>query len=189
MAKAKPVRNLSCDGAAPEEGRKILHVRLDELKTHRDLIKSENDSVALHDLRISAKRLRYSLETFEFCYPGTDVDSMADQVRAMQDILGRIHDLDVMMSILLERVDRIDASVRDRAFRLARETGDVQARNVKLRELVSDDQDNYRRLGVYEVVGEKARERAEKYEQFVSLWNEWNQGGVIGEIEALLEDG
>jgi CHAD domain-containing protein len=49
-------------------------------------------NVAFHDLRIAVKRFRYTLENF---LPGLHQD-WGDDLKEIQDILGEIHDLDVL---------------------------------------------------------------------------------------------
>jgi hypothetical protein len=50
--------------------------------------------VALHDMRIAAKRLRYILELSAPCF-GPYAPKAARQVKEVQDLLGEIHDCDV----------------------------------------------------------------------------------------------
>lgn len=54
---------------------------------------------ALHQLRIAAKKLRYCLEFFELCYQ-MQVTDYLKLLRRLQEILGDIHDCDVMMQQL-----------------------------------------------------------------------------------------
>ena len=52
---------------------------------------------ALHDMRIAAQRLRYILElTAETCF-GAYAETGAKRARELQDLLGEIHDCDVML--------------------------------------------------------------------------------------------
>ena len=49
-----------------------------------------------HDMRIAAKRLRYILETTEFCF-GKPAQTARRRARDLQDLLGELHDCDVML--------------------------------------------------------------------------------------------
>src|SRR5690348_12051365 len=73
---------------------------------------------AQHDMRIAAKRLRYVLEVTGFAF-GRPADTARRRARDLQDILGEIHDCDVMAPRVrdqLERLQRSDAeAVRERA--------------------------------------------------------------------------
>ena len=50
----------------------------------------------LHKLRISFRRLRFSLENFESCYKKSEVKYLLKCIKKLQDILGEIRDLDVL---------------------------------------------------------------------------------------------
>ena len=55
---------------------------------------------ALHELRISCKKLRYLLEAFRSLYPAGDVDRAIRQLRKLQDVLGDIVDFQVQQQYL-----------------------------------------------------------------------------------------
>ncbi len=57
----------------------------------------------LHELRISAKRLRYAIELYTACW-GKRIAPFADEVADMQSFLGEIHDADVWLESLSERL-------------------------------------------------------------------------------------
>ena len=58
-------------------------------------------------MRIAAKRLRYILETTEFCF-GKPAHTARRRARDLQDLLGELHDCDVM----LPRVEAHLAAIR-----------------------------------------------------------------------------
>jgi CHAD domain-containing protein len=65
-----------------------------------------SNAEALHELRIAAKRLRYSMEFFESCY-GKRLNSFITAIRDLQELLGKIHDCDVMLEFLKTRRAKI----------------------------------------------------------------------------------
>ncbi len=65
-----------------------------------------SDGEALHQLRIAAKRLRYSLEFFETCYH-RQLTSYLKSLRLLQELLGDIHDCDVMIELLKRRQEKL----------------------------------------------------------------------------------
>ena len=70
-------------------------VRLDEVCSFDPAIRDPGNVTELHDMRIAAKRLRYALElTGELRLARTA--SLVARLRGMQDVLGELHDLDVL---------------------------------------------------------------------------------------------
>ena len=69
-------------------------------------------------MRIAAKRLRYILETTEFCF-GKPAQTARRRARDLQDLLGELHDCDVMLprveAHLAELRAEDAAAVRERA--------------------------------------------------------------------------
>jgi hypothetical protein len=185
MAPARKIAALRCSDSFDTAARQILAVRLDELADLRVAITGPEDSGQLHDLRIAAKRLRYSLETFAVCFPDKEAQSYADRVRDMQDILGRIHDLDVLQGLLLDRIATMDREGRKRGLEIATCADHQSHRLEELRNLVGEG-DRGARLGLYQVIASKADERRTQYARFESLWTEWEESGVLNGISAML---
>lgn len=115
--KARPVKKLDPSRSLGENAARIVQVRLDEMLALAP--KALDGKVrAQHDMRIAAKRLRYVLEVTGFCF-GRPADTARRRARDLQDILGEIHDCDVMLPRVrahLEELQRSDAeAVRARA--------------------------------------------------------------------------
>jgi CHAD domain-containing protein len=96
MARPRPIADLRPELPAIAAARLILEVRLGELLDLAPAVEHPAQSQGHHDLRIAAKRLRYSLETFGELF-ATDLSPLARELRAIQDHLGRIHDYDVFV--------------------------------------------------------------------------------------------
>ena len=188
MSTPKVERRLQCDAPLSETARTILQFRLDELLETRAAISGPSDSDRLHALRISAKRLRYSLEMFAVCFPEKVAQERADGVREMQDVLGRIHDLDVLHGLIEDRITAIDATARAGALRAAMAPGDENHNLDQLLNLVQTDGKSDGRLGLYRVIASKAEERRHLYDRFVALWSHWEEAGFLAAIQASLSD-
>jgi hypothetical protein len=106
--KARKVRGL--DPAAPVDHnlRRIVAVRLDELRSFGEAARDPGDVEALHDMRIAAKRLRYVLEMGEPVL-GTPARRGAKEARRLQDLLGEIHDCDEGVPRVLRHLERLRA--------------------------------------------------------------------------------
>lgn len=99
--RARPVKKL--DPAAPlgENAARIVGVRLEELLSFVPAALEPGRVSEQHDMRIAAKRLRYVLELTGFCF-GRPADSARRRARELQDILGEMHDCDVMLPLVQE---------------------------------------------------------------------------------------
>ena len=62
--RARKVKGIDPDGAAADQGERLVRVRLDELCSFMPLARDPTEIQTLHDMRIAAKRLRYVLELF-----------------------------------------------------------------------------------------------------------------------------
>ncbi|NPV77199.1 MAG: CHAD domain-containing protein [Anaerolineae bacterium] len=77
----------------------VIQARLGALLAYETYIYTPECKKELHAMRIEAKRLRYSLETFASLYPG-NLEEYIVRTRKMQELLGEIHDRDVWLEFL-----------------------------------------------------------------------------------------
>ena len=94
--KARKVRHLDPDAALADNAERIILVRLDELCGFMPRAADPDEVVALHDMRIAAKRLRYILEITGPCF-GPYAKTATKLTKELQDLLGEIHDCDVQI--------------------------------------------------------------------------------------------
>ncbi len=99
MAKAKPLTSLDPQAPAGQMARRAVYTRLDEMYSWSTGVDMPYEVRGLHNLRIAAKRLRYTLETFEDVLPPA-CQAFADELAQVQDELGAVHDSDVMIALL-----------------------------------------------------------------------------------------
>jgi hypothetical protein len=99
--KAKRIKGLDPAGPLAEGAAKTVKVRLGELLALRETALEEANVSDQHDMRIAAKRLRYVLEATGFCF-GRPAEAARRAARDLQDLLGEIHDVDVMLPRLAE---------------------------------------------------------------------------------------
>jgi hypothetical protein len=115
--KPRPVRKLDPVRPLGENAARIVKVRLNEMLDFAPRA-LDGKVKAQHDMRIAAKRLRYVLEVTGFCF-GKPADTARRRARDLQDILGEIHDCDVMLPRVREHLkdlQRTDArAVRGKA--------------------------------------------------------------------------
>ena len=87
MAKAKSLAELDPNAPTGQNSRRIAHIRLDEMYGWAANVDNPYEVRGLHNLRIAAKRLRYTLEIFEDVLPPT-CQAKAYDLAQMQDELG-----------------------------------------------------------------------------------------------------
>lgn len=99
MAKAKPITGLDCQASTGTNARIIARVRLEDMYSWAKDVDIPYAVRGLHNLRIAAKRLRYTLEVFEDVLP-EDSQAIINELAQIQDELGVLHDSDVMIALL-----------------------------------------------------------------------------------------
>lgn len=99
MAKARPIKGLDCQAPTSKNACIIARVRLDEMYSWDKYVDSPYNVRGLHNLRIAAKRLRYTLEVFENVLPEA-AQPIIEELGQIQDELGVLHDSDVMIALL-----------------------------------------------------------------------------------------
>jgi CHAD domain len=111
--RARKVKGLDPAGALADNAERIVHTRLDELCGFMPKAADPAEIRALHDMRIAAKRLRYILEITAPCFGEYAITSIK-LVKALQDLLGEIHDCDEQIpdvAGVLEELMAADARV------------------------------------------------------------------------------
>ena len=103
--KARKVKGLDPTAPLGDNAERIVAVRLDELASFMPKAADPDEVVALHDMRIAAKRLRYILEvTAEDCF-GPYAATALKRTKDLQDLLGELHDCDVQLPRVLHRLE------------------------------------------------------------------------------------
>jgi len=77
-----------------EVARDVIRTRLSDFEELCDDLFKPFDIEALHELRISGKRLRYALELFDQCWKSNTLP-IAKRIAQLQSALGDVHDCDV----------------------------------------------------------------------------------------------
>lgn len=110
MAKAEPLTGLDPHASTGQNARAAARTRLDEMYNWATSVDAPYDVRGLHNLRIAAKRLRYTLEIFEDALPPAS-QPIANELAQIQDELGALHDADVMIALLRLCMGGEDAGV------------------------------------------------------------------------------
>ncbi len=108
MAKTRPITGLDSQAPTTTNARIILQQRLDEMYAYTPYIENPDNIQELHDMRIAAKRMRYTLELFEEFLP-TSSKKFAEELSRLQDELGALHDSEVMLTLLRQLLQQEQA--------------------------------------------------------------------------------
>jgi len=171
MVRAKRVKGLDCHAPVIENARRVIETRLSEMLSFAPWVDDPANVEEIHNLRIAAKRLRYSLELFRFALP-SGTGALIDEVKEIQEHIGDMHDADVM----IERVMAIvKADVERRTERLleiasAVERGTVAQRHQRLRSAMTNRSTPRDEVAFFTLIAHRAEDRDRAYEQFLIAW-------------------
>ena len=124
MAKAHKITGVKPLRSYRENAHIILPQKVEEVYTWEPFIRDAARRDELHNMRISIKRLRYTMELFRVAYGPPKKDSrevtVVDDKRFaeflgvivnLQEILGDIHDCDVVLEVLTDYTTHSDHGV------------------------------------------------------------------------------
>jgi len=147
MAKALPLYAVNPQASLLSNAPLMLHTRLEELYQFSPFISDPARVEELHNMRIAAKRLRYTLEIFAPCFTGREFPRLYEQVKSIQEQIGEIHDRDVRAPLVQEFMEG-NAGERPEI-----------------------------RVGLERLVAAQLTERAKMYRTFISYWNKLQKQG------------
>jgi hypothetical protein len=178
--KAKRVKRLDPGRPLAENAARMVTVRLDELRSFAPEALRRSNVEQQHDMRIAAKRLRYVLELTGFCF-GPAAERALRRAQELQEILGELHDCDVM----LPRVERHLAKLRASDAREVRErAGDADDLDPGLVRH-APNRTAYRGLEVLALYLEARRELL--FDRFRSFWKAQERSGTWTRLERAAE--
>jgi CHAD domain-containing protein len=95
MAKAWKVKGIQPQSSYRSNAQAILAVKIQEVYSWAESIRDSDKVKELHNLRISIKRMRYSMEFLAINY-GEEFQDLLKILADLQEQLGDIHDCDVV---------------------------------------------------------------------------------------------
>jgi CHAD domain len=174
--KARKVKGLDPEGPLADNAGRIVLVRLDELCSFMPRATDPGEVVALHDMRIAAKRLRYVLEVTGSVF-GDYAGKATIMVKDLQDLLGEIHDCDVQIPEV--RAFRDELELRD-ALDLVQRAGDAPDLDPKLLRRAAHRRDH---AGLAALLVHLQARRRLLFTRFLELWSDYERKGFRARLE------
>jgi CHAD domain-containing protein len=156
---------------APETMERIQrHVlrQLSELIEHQDSLASPDDRERHHAMRITAKRLRYTLEISRLVHPGR-LDGAVEAIKKVQTLLGDIHDCDVWL-------DHLDAFARAERKRIVAMFGHAG----RFQHLLP---------GIAFLQDDRRGHRQKRFQELVEYWAELDRQRMWDELRVVVHTG
>lgn len=161
MSKAWPVPGINPDESVATNARRILAARMAEFASYAPIVHDPNASEQLHNLRIATKRLRYTLELFREVF-GEVGERQIERAKAIQQVLGDLHDHDVRIGLIQAELDRLN----DHG------SGAMEGT----------------RRGLEAFLARERHRREECYRAFVELWDRLTAEGMRRDLALLSSD-
>ncbi len=146
-----------------EAGREAVAASLDELCELGASLYKPFDIERQHEMRIAAKRLRYAVELFTACW-GEKIAPFAVEIAEMQSILGEVHDCDVWLESLSERMRGKKRQHQNGAFPMSGE----------------------RQAAVW-LMSEFIKNRTKNYRAALKLWSDWEANDFTERMQTIIQ--
>jgi CHAD domain-containing protein len=153
VAKGVPIHKLTQPDAPLRDSAAVILVRMQEMYEWAAAIRDPKNVEELHNMRIAAKRLRYTMELFAPCF-GAEFAPILKTVEEIQERLGAIHDCDVLAPLLTRTLEKETEREKKRALRKGGGPPPFLAAE-----------------GLVSLIAKKQAEREQRYHDFVAFWD------------------
>jgi hypothetical protein len=176
VVKAKRVKGIRCDAPVIDNARRIIETRLEEMLSFRQWVADPNNVEEIHNMRIAAKRLRYSLELFRFALP-SGAGGLIDEIKEIQEHIGNMRDADVMIERVLEIVntDAQNRTARLLEIAVAVDRGTVRQRHQRLKSAMNSRTTPRDEIAYFTLIAQRADDRDRAYDQFIAAWHKMEE--------------
>jgi hypothetical protein len=174
--KARKVGGLDPEAGLADNAERIVLVRLDELCGFMPRAADPDEVVALHDMRIAAKRLRYILEVTGPCF-GPYAKTATKMAKDLQDLLGEIHDCDVQVPETAAFAERLLADDVSALHEAAEGAEDLDPALLKQAPHARDH------AGLAALQAHLRARRRLLFDRFLDLWGDYERKGFRARLE------
>jgi CHAD domain-containing protein len=178
--KARPVHGIDARSSVAVNAARIVRVRIAELYSFDPAVRDPAHVTELHDMRIAAKRLRYVLEITGHCF-GEIGDEAETAARALQEVLGEIHDCDVLLPRIDEELSTLRAHDATTMRRLVQDPDELPAAMRR-----APARARYR--GLETLAAALVARRALLYGRFIAEWTDLVDDRLRGRLEKTLDE-
>jgi putative phosphoesterase len=138
--------------------------RLDDFLSNEKFVHLENENKKHHEMRINAKKLRYTMEFFAPLYE-YKLKKEIETIKTYQDILGEKHDCEVWIDFIPKFI------------------GKIKTKN-EINKKIDISNFECALLDFLDYIKEK---RKQQYIQFVNLWDENQKNGFFDKLKEITE--
>jgi hypothetical protein len=174
--KARRVKKLDPRQPLAHNAARIVRVRVHEMRSFAPRALEPGATCDQHDMRIAAKRLRYVLEATELCF-GKAGQTARRRARDLQDLLGELHDCDVMLPRVETHLTALREADAEAVLKRASASPDLDPKLAA----GAPHRTAYRGLDVL-VVYLQARRRL-LFDRFLEFWAEQERKGTWDRLE------
>jgi hypothetical protein len=192
VAKAEPITGLNAQASTRENARIITRAKMRELYSWQEYVDQPYALRELHNMRIAAKRLRYTLEIFEDVLPA-ECASAQKEMKQLQDALGLLHDSDVMITMLRLCLTNQNGTSNRRALRKEQKEQKKQAKSSLPPDLIplllnaKSAPDSEQRYGLEQLLSRTEQEREKRYQAFYQHWQHLQEQDLSQRLSAALD--
>jgi CHAD domain len=182
VSRAWPVHDVDPDASVIDNARRVLAVRVAEFYSFEPIVPYPELSAALHDLRISAKRLRYTLELFRPQF-GKAGERQIERVKAIQEELGTLHDHDVRIDLIGDELSQLMVEQSRMTQSEIADASSEELAAIATAALRAPPDDP--RRGLIALLGREHTGRRAAYTRFRELWDMYARDGMRRDLVAL----
>jgi hypothetical protein len=169
LARPQPIAGIDPEKPLLANAALIIPVRIAEMVAWERYIDDPDNILELHEMRIAAKRLRYTLEIFAPAI-GEGMPAIINVMKMLQDHLGVIHDADVL-------VPELELHLRS----LLQPRGKHRKAPVGVHSV-----DLEGAAGIITLCRNKRSERDVRYEKFIAAWQQLREEGFFDSVNDLV---
>ena len=189
MAKAEPITGLNAQAPTHENARIIARAKMNDFYRWQEYANQPYAQRELHNMRIAAKRLRYTLEIFEDFLP-SECQSVRTEMEQFQEELGQLHDSDVMILMLRLCLARKDGTTDEQTLQAKERKQAKSSLPPDLLPILLDNKvtpDSEQRYGLEQLLRASEQDRIRRYQAFYQHWQHLQEQDFQHHLSEILD--